>query len=877
MLLRVPAHIVFLLFILLPCILAGQGNEWIQKLAPQYSVKLSPEIKKISRSIKKDNTNQYLLEIRDTDAFYRYLRQHASDLIVVKEPLPDFVIVRCTLEMLTQVITQDFIIFADKAVLVPTVEGYVISHDLSVNAIDAVHQRYPDDNGEMEVISIKEDKMDSTDIDIVNRFVKTGVESTVGSTHATAMTTLVAGGGNSSFRGRGVALKSFYASSDFSGALPDVSTVYRSAGINTQNHSYGVGIQNYYGANAKAFDLSVIDNPTLTHVFSSGNSGFLNATDGVYSGVKHFANITGNMKMAKNALVVGAIDSNRVIPDASSRGPAYDGRLKPDLVAFAEDGSSGSAALVSGAAAVLQNVYKKKFGVSAGSDMIRAVLINSAEDVGRMGPDFIAGYGNMNLYNAVQTVKGNRIYKNRIIPFSEDTYLISLPANTANFKITLVWNDPVAETLAPTSVINNLDLTIAHTASGEIFQPWVLNISPHEDSLSLPAKPGRDTLNNTEQVSVELPLAGEYFVSIKSASLKGNNQAYALAWQYDSMGTFEWMYPAVNTKLEAGRKHTVRWKAVFTINTKGILEWSTDSITWNLINSDVDVNRQNTEWQIPNVITQGWIRMKVGGEIFYSEKFIINPLPVMMVGYVCDSTLLYWNNPMDHERWSVFQFDGIGMSKIKETNDTSLTILSDPLTYFALAPVIDDKDGLRGSAENTSQSGIGCYINNFLTDLIDDQKVRIRISLGTIYNVKEVVIEKIGNEVKEIFRTANITDNYDVTDFELTPGINAYRLKIILTDGIVVYAAINNVYYTASKIYVIFPVPAVRGTVIKLLQKEAKEISVDIIDVTGRWIRNYLFQDTVNEIPTGLLNSGVYVLRIKDEKGLVILSKLIIQ
>jgi len=42
----------------------------------------------------------------------------------------------------------------------------------------------------------------------------------------------------------------------------------------------------------------------------------------------------------------------------SSRGPAYDGRVKPELVAFAEDGSSGAAAIVSGISLVAQQTYK---------------------------------------------------------------------------------------------------------------------------------------------------------------------------------------------------------------------------------------------------------------------------------------------------------------------------------------------------------------------------------------------------------------------------------------------------------------------------------------------------------------------------------------
>ena len=58
--------------------------------------------------------------------------------------------------------------------------------------------------------------------------------------------------------------------------------------------------------------------------------------------------------MAKNILTVGATDSFSIVAALSSKGPAHDGRVKPELVAFGEDGSSGAAALVSGTSLLLQ-------------------------------------------------------------------------------------------------------------------------------------------------------------------------------------------------------------------------------------------------------------------------------------------------------------------------------------------------------------------------------------------------------------------------------------------------------------------------------------------------------------------------------------------
>ena len=119
-------------------------------------------------------------------------------------------------------------------------------------------------------------------------------------------------------------------------------------------------MENDYGLNAIAFDKSANNNEGLLHVFSSGNSGSATSNSGVYSGITGFANLTGNFKMAKNILTVGAVDSFGNVAPLSSRGPAYDGRIKPELVAFQKNGTSEAAALVSGTALLLQQYYKNQ-------------------------------------------------------------------------------------------------------------------------------------------------------------------------------------------------------------------------------------------------------------------------------------------------------------------------------------------------------------------------------------------------------------------------------------------------------------------------------------------------------------------------------------
>jgi hypothetical protein len=322
--------------------------------------------------------------------------------------------------------------------------------------------------------------------------------------------------------------------------LPEHDSVYARNKITIQNHSYGTTVQNYYGAEAGAYDGSTSNNRALLHIFSSGNSGA--ATTGTYAG--DFGNLTGNFKMAKNAIVVGAIDSFYTVAPLSSKGPAYDGRVKPELVAFGEDGSSGAAAMVSGAGALLQQAYKDLHHDSLpSSSLMKAVLINGADDIGTPGPDFTAGYGSLNVHAAVNTVAQGRTHQDIISSGETKSVIINVPANTSRLKITLCWSDPPATPSADKALINNLDGVLKFSTGAE-WHPWVLNTKRNRDSLTLPAIRGVDTLNNTEQITVDHPAAGAYTFIVTGSSVVGS-QDYSFAYQLETANAFEWTFPTV--------------------------------------------------------------------------------------------------------------------------------------------------------------------------------------------------------------------------------------------------------------------------------------------------------------------------------------------
>ena len=268
-----------------------------------------------------------------------------------------FVKVKLDNIQLKLLLNKGFITYIEKASRSPIGEARVLDLNLNPNRINTIHAYYPELDGETEVVSIKEPFYNINDIDISGRYIKSERESEFSDSHALEMATIIAGNGNSFLTGLGVAPEVFHSSSSNEEVLPDPIDYFNSNNIQTQNHSYGTEIESFYGVSASLYDHHLFENPQIIHVFSIGNSGFDASDHGRYEGLTGFSNITGNFKQAKNILTIGAVDTSMNTIELNSNGPAFDGRIKPELVAYSMTGTSNSAALVSGVSVLLQQAY----------------------------------------------------------------------------------------------------------------------------------------------------------------------------------------------------------------------------------------------------------------------------------------------------------------------------------------------------------------------------------------------------------------------------------------------------------------------------------------------------------------------------------------
>jgi hypothetical protein len=753
------------------------------------------------------------------------------------------------------------------------------AYDLSANHINYLHHREPALRGNGFLVSVKENLFDTTDIDFKGRWINSGLASAIASTHASIMATMLAGGGNSSPYSKGVAPAARITSSSYQTLLPDADAVYRNLGISVQNHSYGVDIENYYGGDAVAYDQSARNNPFLLHVFSAGNIGTRTSTSGPYAGVPNFANLSGSFKMSKNSISVGAIDSFFRIMNASSRGPAYDGRVKPELVAFGEEGSSGAAALVSGTAVLVQQAYRQKHLDSLPtSALVKAVLINAADDIGSPHVDYRSGFGNLDAYGAVQTIQEGRYFNGRLTGGQVQSYAIAVPGNISELKISLAWTDSAGVPNASSALVNDLDLVL-RSPTGETWLPWVLNKSALADSLQLPAKRWRDTLNNVEQVTLDAPAPGNYVLEIKGARVFGE-QSFSVAYETDSSNRLIWTYPTSSDPLRAGERTLLRWNS--RLSGPAVVEYAANGGAWQMIATVADTRTGYLPWITP--LQEGLLRFRItstqtGKQVVSDTIAASRPLR-MKVGYRCaDSILLYWNK-VDTDSFTVYTLGPFYLEPLKKTRDTFIVLRKkdNPSFYYAVSPVIQNREGFRSLTINYNLQGVDCYFTNFLVQLSGSEGL-LSTQLGSIHQVDRVVFLKQTTTGLKTLGTIKAQSgmSFQFTDTALSRGINTYVVQVVLTNGQVLTSNAESLFYFTQRPVIVYPNPLRSTAPLNVIADDFDRYSIEVLDASGRLLLRKRLLQHQESIPAHRLAPGIYFIRILDEGKYLYSEKFVVQ
>jgi hypothetical protein len=264
----------------------------------------------------------------------------------------------------------------------------------------------------------------------------------------------------------------------------------RSKGAFVHNNSWGGGF-NGYGGDSIAIDDFMWQNQDFLIVFAAGNDGPGTGTLSFHSN-------------AKNSLTVGGSGnggSRNSMYGSSSRGPAGDGRLLPDLLAPATSvdsarsatscswvsfwGTSMAAPGAAGTAALVREYFEDGYHPSGSANAadaftptaahVKAVMLASTRNMTGSGtngarPNVHQGFGRLTADDALWFADEPSTEKLVLLDDRNSTTGFASAGQTESFDVVveqsgslelmLVWTDPPGSFLASKALVNDLDLEV---------------------------------------------------------------------------------------------------------------------------------------------------------------------------------------------------------------------------------------------------------------------------------------------------------------------------------------------------------------------------------------------------------------------------------
>lgn len=564
--------------------------------------------------------------------------------------------------------------------------------------------------------------------------------------HGTHTTGIAAGGGILDPHCKGMAPQATIISQSFTDIISNAPTYVSDYDMVLTNNSYtdavaGCPGEGEYDALSNYLDAQLLGFPHLMHDFAAGNDGGYTCSPFPPS----FGTIKSGLQCAKNVIDAGYLDnSNYTIGGGSSRGPANDGRIKPEIVAGGTSiistfpfnsygyasGSSMSSPTVTGALALLYERYRQLHGgTDPSAALIKTIACNSATDLGNPGPDYTFGFGMLNARTAVETMENGQYFTGTLSNGGNGSFTISgVPAGVQQVKIMLYWADPAAAPFAASALVNNLDLTVV-SPDAIVHHPMVLNSNPGHVNDN--AVEGVDNLNNIEQVVINTPPGGSFTVKVAGTSVPVGPQDYVIAYQIIQPSvTVE--SPFGNETWLPGEAETIRWSAYGGEPNSFTLEYSPDNgSTWNTISNSVPATSRTYPWTAPATATnQALIRItrNVAGYSDVSDyPFTILDQPSVTVLNPCQGYAnIYWSAIPSATSYDIMELKGDTMQTI--ANTTALGYLLGNLSrdssyWISVRAVNNTSAGRRSYAKNIQPAGGSCTLAQLDNDLTVDSLI----------------------------------------------------------------------------------------------------------------------------------------------------------
>lgn len=856
--------------ILTPC------NSFCQIFSNQLDFKskniASQKIEKLKIAHIQDDTIYFTLKVENFDEVLKNLSKYISqDKIHFVQKDQKIIIAELTQSIFDKI--SDNVLYFDFRKSPPHEESFLSDYFPAINGIFSAKNTFAEYFESAPLISLKENDVFQNDIDLLNRTYTSIYSSGKSTAHATDMGTILAGKGNTYFSSEGILPAAEISTTSFLNLFPDNIDYFKDNSITIQNHSYGLEVEDYYGIEAQAYDQQVFENPEMVHVFSSGNSGTQNAIFSQYAELEGFSNLTGTFKHAKNVITVGGIDSFEVHSPGSSIGPAYDGRIKPELVAYGYNGTSEAAAICSGSVAVIQNALEIE-GYENRAETVKAILVAGAKDIGQVGPDFQTGFGSIDLYNSLLILKNKAIIQSEIK--SNDILEFNFNATTySNYNIVLSWLDPPAEINNNKALINDLDIEI-EDEQGNIYFPYVLKHLPSQLNNFKEASTGRDSLNNLEQVVLDIE--GKITIRVISKDLLNGSQKFSIAFSNNCYDCGYFKFPYNGAHIQSDSKFQVLWSPH---PSNKIREMNFTYFPFlEQILSYVPKNNEKLFLDFPDTSAIVSANLEVMGKTVDEILFSVSPIPKISAAWQCsDSVLVTWEKRPFQKTFELFELVGDEMVFKESTNMNYFLVSNNSLSPKIISvreKIQDNFFGPRSLVLDLSKIVENCFYDRFYLEEIEGG-IKLNLSLSSDALIDHIVFQKfIIDEFDDLEIFSNTKNLLSFNEYNLDEGGNRYRAIIYLSDGRKYFTEEINYVNVLKDSYFIFPTVVHSGEEINLLQSVYERLDFHLIDSFGNQIINETLYSESEYFQMDNFPNGVYFYFIKKGREIVHSGKIII-
>jgi PKD repeat protein len=575
-------------------------------------------------------------------------------------------------------------------------------------------------------------------------------------THGDGVSGIMAGAGNLNPRNRGMASAADLWILDYEDHfLDETMDLFFNHNAIITNSSYSNGCNAGYTVITETVDGQLWNNQTLLHVFSAGNSNNNNCG---YGAGNQWGNITGGHKQAKNCIATANLFADASLVNSSSRGPAHDGRLKPDIAANGQDqiststsntyqsfgGTSGAAPGIAGIAAMLQDAHRELNNDDlAPAPLIKAILMNSANDLGNKGPDYKYGWGHVNAFRGALTLEENRYLTAEVMPGETNMHTITIPDGVVQSRVMVYWADPQSTVMTNKALVNDIDIKMVD-ASGTEYLPWLLDPTPDPIILDTPAGNGNDHLNNVEQVAIDNPVPGDYTLEVNGFELPFGAKEYFIVWEFRT-SEITVIYPNGGDKMVPGEMERVHWDAEGDSGDFQVSASVDGGANWDLIEA-VFGDQRMAMWEVPDVVSGDVIvRVSRGQEIDVSDApSTIMKLPsAVKVDHACPEYIRVVWSPVENA--TSYDVHLLGQKFMEEIGNTVDTFFDVPT--INMNPSLDHWFAVSANEDNIEANGRRTIAKHWDGGLLDCDEL-----------INEVGIQSLDSPGSDILLGCDVID-----------------------------------------------------------------------------------------------------------------------